>query len=79
MIERAELLREFEAVYGRPLTPTDDVFSLGGSSLQAVELVYRFQAVLGYPVDVDRMITADTVSSLIDELVSDEACSGGVS
>jgi acyl carrier protein len=73
MVERIELLRAVEEVYGRPLEKTDDVFSLGGSSLQAVNLVVRFEAVLGYPVDVDRLITAETVAGLIDELVSGES------
>ncbi|WP_131786789.1 ATP-binding cassette domain-containing protein [Protofrankia symbiont of Coriaria ruscifolia] len=75
MAERIELLRAVEEVYGRPLEETDDVFTLGGSSLQAVELVSRFGAVLGHAVDIERMITTDTISAWIDELVSSETYS----
>ncbi|MEV5886675.1 acyl carrier protein [Streptomyces sp. NPDC052020] len=71
MDKRSELHRAIEEVYGRPLKATDDVFSLGGSSLQALQLVVQFEAVLGVPVDVERLITAETISELVDELAAD--------
>lgn len=58
-------------MYGRPLKPSDDIFDLGGSSLQAVDLINRFEAVLGSVVDIERLIAADSVSQLIDELAPD--------
>jgi acyl carrier protein len=71
MVERIDLERAVEDVYGRPLEATDDVFSLGGSSLEVVDVVSRFEAVLGFPVDVERLIMAETISELIKELVHD--------
>ena len=70
--KRRELYRAIEEIYGRPLEETDDVFSLGGSSLQALQLVVQFEEVLGVPVDVERLITAETISELVDELAADE-------
>ncbi|MFD0343950.1 acyl carrier protein [Streptomyces sp. NPDC127117] len=72
MDKRSELCQAIEVVYGRALKTTDDVFSLGGSSLQAVDLVSRFEAALGFPVDVERLIMAETISALIDELVTND-------
>lgn len=67
---RQELLSSVEAVYGRPATGDDDIFSLGGTSLQAMDLVFRFEATLGTPVDVERLISAVTIEQLIEELVA---------
>jgi aryl carrier-like protein len=65
MDKRSELYRAVEEVYGRPLKATDDIFGLGGSSLQAMDIVARFEAVLGFRVDVERLIMAATISELI--------------
>lgn len=56
-----QILAAVETVFGRPATPQDDVFSMGGTSLHIVELAARLEDILARPVDIADLVDADTI------------------
>lgn len=53
-------------VFGRPVTPTDDFFDLGGNSLHAVHIVGRTEELTGEPLSVRAVLEGRTVSAMAE-------------
>ncbi|MEU6481000.1 acyl carrier protein [Streptomyces sp. NPDC047017] len=59
-----EVLTAASEVFGPPVTPEDDFFSLGGDSITAVELSIRLEERLDTEVDVEVIVAAPSLAAL---------------
>ncbi|MGV9774036.1 phosphopantetheine-binding protein [Streptosporangium sp. NPDC003464] len=65
-----------EDLFERPITEQDDFFSLGGDSLNAVELAARLEDLLGIELDLHTLWDAETFLGFAAELA--EECGAGL-
>ncbi|WP_084800623.1 phosphopantetheine-binding protein [Promicromonospora kroppenstedtii] len=65
---RSELEAAVRDVYGRSPEPGDDIFSLEGTSLQAIDLIARFETIVGRTIAIERLVASESIVHLISEL-----------
>ncbi|MFJ9895734.1 acyl carrier protein [Streptomyces sp. NPDC091280] len=59
-----EVLTAVSEVFGHPVTPEDDFFSLGGDSITAVELSNRLEELLDTEVDIELIVALPSLAAL---------------
>ncbi|MER5319560.1 phosphopantetheine-binding protein [Streptosporangium roseum] len=70
------ILSTAQDLFERPITEQDDFFSLGGDSLNAVELAARLEDLLGLELDLHTLWDAETFMGFAARLA--EECSAGL-
>ncbi|MFE5034945.1 acyl carrier protein [Streptomyces sp. NPDC056683] len=58
------VLTAVSEVFGHPVAPEDDFFSLGGDSITAVELSIRLEERLNVDVDVEVIVNVPSLAAL---------------
>ncbi len=64
------VLTAVSEVFGHPVVPEDDFFSLGGDSITAVELSLRLEDLLGTEVDVELIVDQPSLAALAEALAA---------
>ncbi|MFF7472130.1 phosphopantetheine-binding protein [Streptomyces sp. NPDC008092] len=67
------VLTAVSEVFGHPVTPEDDFFSLGGDSITAVELSIRLEERLDVDVDVELIVNVPHLAALAAALTQPAA------
>jgi acyl carrier protein len=55
-------------IFGRPAEPSDDLFSLGGDSVNAVDFAVRLEALLGIQIELADLWAAESLDDLAGRL-----------